>query len=250
MVTAQEVHNVTFDKKGLHGYKQDQVDDFLDRVADQLADDEQKITELTQNNEELKDKLLELAQKLEQYHEDEDALKSALLNAQRMGENVIREARQKADALEREARIRSEDILRAGMEKIREQEIEMERIKSEVAQFKASVLGLYKIHIESLSQLPSNERASAPASEPEAAPAPVEEPVAEPEPEVLPEETAEPVDAANEEPTDAAVNEEPAAESAAEDETFWQQDEEELSAEIAAPMSEDSENFRGITFSD
>lgn len=239
MVTAQDVHNITFDKKSLHGYKQDQVDDFLDRVADQLKEDEQKITELTQNNEELKDKLLVLAQKLEQYHNDEDALKSALLNAQRMGENVIREARQKADALEREARIRSEDILRAGMEKIREQEIELERIKSEVAQFKASVLGLYKIHIESLSQLPSNEKAVA---EPEPEQAPVAEEPTAVEPEVLPEETAE--------PTVAAVTEETNADTTAPEDTLWQQDEEDLTAEIAEPMSDNSETFRGITFSD
>ncbi len=233
MVTAQEVHSITFDK-GLRGYNLDQVDDFLDRVAEQLTADEQRISALNKDNEELKDKLLELAQKLDSYHNDENALKSALLNAQRMGENVIKEARQKGDAIERESRIRSEDILRAGMEKIKEQELELERIKSEVAQFKASVLGLYKIHIESLSKLPDNSSSEdVPAVQPE------EEQLAQPE------ETA----VESEDSMELDLTAEEAAEPA-ESESFWQQDEEELTAEIAAPMSGNSDTFRGITFSD
>lgn len=241
MVTAQEVHSVTFDK-GLRGYNMEQVDEFLDRIAEQLEADEKKIAELNANNDELKDKLLELAQKLEGYRNDEDALKSALLNAQRMGENVIKEARQKADALERESRIRSEDILRAGMEKIKEQEIELERIKSEVAQFKASVLGLYKLHIESLSKLPGAEEK-----------APVAQPAQEPAPQPTVEETVE----LEEAPAEVIPEEQPVAEpeteveeTSAEEENFWQKDEEDLTEDIAEPMSGNSENFRGITFSD
>lgn len=240
MVTAQEVHSVTFDK-GLRGYNMEQVDEFLDRIAEQLEADEKKIAELNANNDELKDKLLELAQKLESYHNDEDALKSALLNAQRMGENVIKEARQKADVLERESRIRSEDILRAGMEKIKEQEIELERIKSEVAQFKASVLGLYKLHIESLSKLPGADEK-----------APAAQPAQEPVQQTAVEEVVEPEPA----PVEAAPEEQPAAEpetkveETSAEENFWQKGEEDLTEDIAEPMSGNSENFRGITFSD
>lgn len=231
MVTAQEVESATFDK-GLRGYNVDQVDEFLDRVAEQLTADEKSIAELSKNNEELKDKLLELAKMLEGYRGDENALKSALLNAQRMGENVIKEARQKADALEREARIRSEDILRAGTEKIKEQELELERIKAEVAQFKANVLGLYKAHIESLSTLPGDE--------------------AEEDFDVQ-EELVEEIPMEPEMPAEAApVEEEPVLteEAAAPEEAFWQKDEEDLTADIAASMSDKSETFRGITFSD
>lgn len=232
MVTAQEVESATFDK-GLRGYNVDQVDEFLDRVAEQLTADEQSISELSKNNEELKDKLLELAKKLEGYRGDENALKSALLNAQRMGENVIKEARQKADALEREARIRSEDILRVGTEKIKEQELELERIKAEVAQFKANVLGLYKAHIESLSTLPGDETE---VEDFDVQEEPVEEVSAAPETpaEILPMEEA-PVQA---------------EESAAPEGDFWQKDEDDLTADIAASMSDKSETFRGITFSD
>ncbi len=231
MVTAQEVQSAIFGK-GLRGYNVEQVDEFLDRVAEQLTADEQRISEMSKDNEELKDKLLELAQKLEGYRSDENALKSALLNAQRMGENVIKEARQKGDVLEREARIRSEDILRAGAEKIKEQELELERIKAEVAQFKANVLGLYKTHIELLSTLPGEEM------EPEEVE--VQEEAVEP----IPEET----EVSEENISTADIDAE--AEVPAQKDDFWQKDEEELTAEIAASMSDKSETFRGITFSD
>ena len=189
MITAHEVESAAFDKV-LRGYNVEQVDEFLDRITEQLTADELRIQELTNRNAEMKDSIVELGHKLDGYRDDENALKSALLNAQRMGENVIREARQKADALERESRIRSEDILRTGAEQIKEQEIELERIKAEVAQFKATILNLYKMHIESLSQLPGSEvaeKAQPAAEEPEEEPAseaelaPAEEVTAEPE---------------------------------------------------------------------
>ena len=44
-----------------------------------------------------------LAQRIEGYRADEDTLKTALLNAQRLGENVIHEAKQKAEGILREA---------------------------------------------------------------------------------------------------------------------------------------------------
>lgn len=153
MVTVQDVQSVTFEK-AMRGYQVEQVDNFLDRIAAQLEDNEKQLQEMSRNNEELKAKLLEMAKKLEGYRSDEDALKSALLNAQRMGENVIREAKQKSDAIVREANIRAEDITRAAQARTSEQEIELQRIKSEVAQFKSNVLSLYKVHIESLSTLP------------------------------------------------------------------------------------------------
>ena len=49
-----------------------------------------------------------------------------------------------------------------------EQQTELERVQNEVAHFKASVLSLYKIHIESLSTLPDSEpEEEAPVVEPE-----------------------------------------------------------------------------------
>lgn len=245
MVTVQDVQSVTFEK-AMRGYQVEQVDNFLDRIAAQLEDNEKQLQEMSRNNEELKAKLLEMAKKLEGYRSDEDALKSALLNAQRMGENVIREAKQKSDAIVREANIRAEDITRAAQARTSEQEIELQRIKSEVAQFKSNVLSLYKVHIESLSTLPDAQPEDEEEAVPEAqaaAQAPDEvavqqeqHPAEEPAPiEPAEEETIEPAALQPTEPDDA--------------EGFWQKDENEL-RDPADEKAMQQDTFRGISFSD
>lgn len=171
MVTPQEIRTVTFERN-MRGYRCEDVDDFLQRTADDMEALAGQISQLTSAKEEADQKLYILAQKIEEYRKEEDTLKTALLNAQRMGENIIREARQKAESILREANIKAEDLTRSSKEQVAEQTLELERIQSEVARFKSSVLSLYKQHIESLSTLPDEE-----AKEPQ----PAEEP-AEPQP--------------------------------------------------------------------
>ena len=149
MISSQDIRNVTFDKT-MRGYRSEDVDAFLQQVASDME-------QLSAEKAETEQKLYILAQKIEEYRKDEDNLKTALLNAQRMGENVIKEAKQKAESILREAGIKAEDVARASEERKQENELELERIKSEVAQFKNNVLALYKQHIESLTTLPGDE---------------------------------------------------------------------------------------------
>lgn len=148
-MTPQEIRNITFDKV-MRGYRAEDVDALLGQLADQI----ETLTADAKANEE---KLYILAQKIEEYRKDEDNLKVAFLNAQRMGESVIKEAKQKADTILREAKIKAEDITGSAKDDAIEQELYFEKMKSEVTQFKKNVLGLYRQHIETLNTLPSDE---------------------------------------------------------------------------------------------
>ncbi|WP_418973207.1 DivIVA domain-containing protein, partial [Allofournierella sp.] len=159
MISPQEIRTVTFDK-AVRGYRTEDVDAFLQQVAEQME-------QLTAEKEDKEQKLYILAQKIEEYRKDEDNLKTALLNAQRMGENVIKEAKQKAESILREAGIKAEDITRAATEQVQEEQLQLESIKAEVAQFKNNVLSLYKQHIESLSTLPGGDAEEEEELEPE-----------------------------------------------------------------------------------
>ncbi|HIX12430.1 MAG TPA: DivIVA domain-containing protein [Candidatus Anaerofilum faecale] len=160
MLTSNEIRTVSFDK-AMRGYRCEDVDAFLRQIADQMDQQNAKCAEMEKN-------LYVLAQKIEQYRADEDTLKSALINAQRLGENVIHEAKQKADSILRDAALKAESLDEQLKAKIVEQQTELERVQNEVAHFKASVLSLYKIHIESLSTLPDSEpEEEAPVVEPE-----------------------------------------------------------------------------------
>ncbi len=153
MMTAQDVNAVMF-QKAVRGYRAEDVDKLLDDVAAQIEADAAEIESLKKANEELKANMYLLAQKIEEYRSDEENLKSALINAQRMGENVIREAKQKADGIVREASMRADGIVLQAQEENEEHLAELQRVKAEVGHFKADVLSLYKRHIESLSTLP------------------------------------------------------------------------------------------------
>ena len=151
VLKSNEIRTVTFDKS-MRGYRCEDVDAFLRRVADQVDQQEATIADLEK-------KLQILAQRIEGYRADEDTLKTALLNAQRLGENVIHEAKQKAEGILREASLKAESLNEQAKGQVLEQRMELERVQSEVAHFKASVLSLYKSHIESLSTLPGGEAA-------------------------------------------------------------------------------------------
>lgn len=158
MISAQEIRTVTFDKT-MRGYRAEDVDAFLQQVA-------QDMEQLAADNADKEKKLYILAEKVEEYRRDEDNLKTALLNAQRMGENVIREAKQKAESMLREAGIRADTLTRVAKEQVEDQAGELERVKAEVADFKNKILGMYRQHIELLSALPDDEQVEALAEEP------------------------------------------------------------------------------------
>lgn len=163
MISPQEIRSVTFDKV-MRGYRPEDVDAFLQQVA-------QDMEQLAADNADKEKKLYILAEKIEEYRRDEDNLKTALLNAQRMGESVIREAKQKAESILREAGIRADTLTRVAQEQCEEEQQELERVKAEVAHFKNTLLAMYKQHIELISGLPGDEEPETeePAQEQESA---------------------------------------------------------------------------------
>lgn len=112
MMTPQEVANCTFAKAVMGGYNMASVDDFLDKLTEDYA-------ALYKENAALKSKLKVVADKLEEYREVEDAMRSTLLTAQKMATNMVSEAEAKRDELIADA---------AGAAKRR-----LEEIKQEVA---------------------------------------------------------------------------------------------------------------------
>lgn len=269
MVTPQDVRTVTFEK-ARRGYRCEDVDDYLQQVADEMESLAAQVSQAAAAKEDAEQKVYILAQKVEEYRREEDTLKTALLNAQRMGENIIREARQKAEGILREANIKAEDLTRSSKEQLEEHTLELERIQSEVAHFKASVLSLYKQHIESLSTLPGQEAKAAeepqepeesaepealpagtgPAALPQAQPAPVQ---AAPEPE--PEAPEEPQQ--QESPDIWTVDFQPELkpaeaeeEAPAETMLFTPHKEEAPAKEEEAPLPSIFAGFQGIRFSD
>lgn len=139
MVTAQDIRDVKFGKS-LGGYKIDEVDKFLDECA-------ATVDALSSENAENVRKMQVLAETVVDYRNQEDSIRSALLNAQRMSDTVIAEAQTKADAIIARANEDADCALDKANAEIAAEKAELERIRSEVAAFKTRLLSLYREHL-------------------------------------------------------------------------------------------------------
>lgn len=146
MLKAQDIRVVTFDRT-MRGYNTEDVDAFLAQLADQVEAMENEKAETEK-------KLYMLAEKVAEYRKDENNLKAALLNAQRLGDSVIQEANQRATQILREADIKAQAVTSQTSQQLDEEKMELARLQEEVGRFKNNILALYRQHIESLSTLP------------------------------------------------------------------------------------------------
>lgn len=103
-MNAKEILNKQFEKAKIGGYKLEEVDDFLKEVSDEFA-------QLQKNNSELEEKLKVLADKIREYREDEEALKDALLIAQKQGNAIVADSKASAEKLTQETKDKVEKLL-------------------------------------------------------------------------------------------------------------------------------------------
>ena len=159
MISSEDVRRVTFDRT-MRGYRCEDVDDYLHQVAASLD-------ELTAANEDMQKKLVVLAQRIAQYRAEEDTLSTTMINAQRLGENIIREAKQKAAEIIRSANIKAEDREQRARDEVELAKQEVTTLKSEADSFKRSLLDLYRKHISVISKIPEYKKPEETAEEPQ-----------------------------------------------------------------------------------
>lgn len=163
MFTADEIRQITFEKT-MRGYRHEDVESFMENIADEFE-------ALEKEKRDLEEKLYLLAEKVEQYKAEEESIKTTLINAQRLGESIVSDARVKADNVIREATIKKNDIISSAYNEIEGTEEILNRLRKEVSDFKRNILSLYKTHIESLSTLPDDKAEEQPEEVVEEAPA-------------------------------------------------------------------------------
>lgn len=151
-MTSDDVRSTRFELVK-RGYSPEEVDYFIQQVARDIDAMQAEIDSFYAEKEEQQRKIMVLAEKVEEYRGEEDVLKTALINAQRMGETVVYEAKQKAEQIIREANGKTEMLRQQADQEIKNERFMLEKLKEEVSRFKTTVLSLYKQHIESFSAL-------------------------------------------------------------------------------------------------
>ena len=159
MITSKDVRNKRFEKAAF-GYKQEEIDEFLNQL-------EAELDEMERERSEANSKIQVLADKVREYMKDEDALKDALLGAQKQGhqvlndandkaEQIIAEAQAKADQLEDEAVRQHAEAMERNREEIAKEKEALIEAQQQVADFKKSLFDMYKAHLEMISSMPES----------------------------------------------------------------------------------------------
>lgn len=168
LLTAQDIQDVHF-RKSFGCYRTDGVDAFLDRCAE-------TVDVLTRTNADNEHKMQVLGQSILDYRAQEDTIRNALMNAQRMSDTILEEARQQAEQIVAQATEQATHIHESAEADVQMERAEMKRVQEEVAAFKARLLSIYREHLTLIGVLtedepvaePSKSETDPPASEPPA----------------------------------------------------------------------------------
>jgi len=159
MLTPQEIADKGFDKALLNGYDAGDVDDFLETVSNDY-------NALYKENAILKGKLKVLVEKVEEYRSTEDAMRMALLTAQRMGEEITVEAKRTKDEMIQNTEIEIKAKLSDIAQRVSEEETRLALAAKETAKFIELSQAIMRKHSEFLSKVETARRAVKPKGEP------------------------------------------------------------------------------------
>ena len=120
MLTPQEVSSSEFEKAVFGGYDTASVDKFLTQVT-------QDYSALYRENGILKNKMKVLVDKVEEYRSTEDAMRMALLQAEKTAKEIVEAAETERDAIETEVAQKKDELMRQA-------EAEVEERRSEISQ--------------------------------------------------------------------------------------------------------------------
>lgn len=186
MLSSNDVRDVRF-SKAMGGYKQEEVDTFLDSVEEDYRQYEAYVKSL-------QEKLSAVTAEAQEYKNSQSSLQSVLISAQQLADSIVSEAKNKAQKILDDAKAAAEvatseaknmlvnfdeklgekrdaaqkeldEILKKGEAKrtaieaatadsVKREQALFDKIRLEIAAFKNELMEAYKKHIEIISKLP------------------------------------------------------------------------------------------------
>ncbi len=186
MFSAADIKNIKF-ARSMSGYKQEEVDIFLDKV-------EADYVQFDNIEKAFNAKIDSLNKEISDLKEAQSSIQNVLLTAQRLADNIIGEAKEKSEeilkaaesnlsviqahekelatafeikaqerknTLEKElskmvsqANKKAQAITSAADDAVKRQQLLFDKLKLEIAAFKAGITAKYKEHLETLSSIP------------------------------------------------------------------------------------------------
>ncbi len=166
MLTSKEIRSTTF-VTVRKGYAIEDVDAFLNKVAGELEtlqnecaamlkEKDDSINALINEKKELEEKMMVLADKVEDYRTQENTIHNAFISAEKMKEGVLEEARQTSEILLRDAQTKADRIIETAASRVSTENANYEALHREVSRFKNVILDAYKSHLGLIAALPDS----------------------------------------------------------------------------------------------
>ncbi|SHK39140.1 DivIVA domain-containing protein [Paramaledivibacter caminithermalis] len=140
MITPLDIQNKEF-TKALRGYKESEVDEFLDDVIDSYE-------KVYNENIEMKEKIRLLEEQIEKYNSLEKTLKDTLVVAQSTAEEVAMNANKKAELIIKEAEEKGRKIIDEARNEVTNIKREYEDAKKEFQIFKTRFKTLLEAQLD------------------------------------------------------------------------------------------------------
>ncbi len=146
MLTPQEVSERAFPKASFGGYNMAQVDEFLDVLTEDYS-------ALYSENAVLKSKMKVLVEKVEEYRSTEDAMRKALMTAQRMADELVKEAQDQRDQLLQQAQAEAQQQVESIRQEVEAEQYRLTCAQQETAAYVQKVKALHQQTLTYLDQL-------------------------------------------------------------------------------------------------
>ena len=150
MITPLDIENKRFAKQMVNGYSVEEVDDFLDELTIDYSKNYKEVTELRARVEELNNSL-------EQYKNIESPLQNTLVMAQTTAEEVKNVAKQKADQIVDEAKANAQKKVDELNNEIVIKQKELDDVKKQFDIYKAKMESLLISQLELIKEINKNE---------------------------------------------------------------------------------------------
>ncbi len=165
MLTINDIINASFNKSNFGGYKTEDVDIFIDEVKESYEllikkniEQKEANESLAEENKKLAKKIDLLAKKVEEYRQEENEIKNALISAQKLSEAAIREARHKAEIILKDAQLKADEKVASIADEVEEKKEELEKMRQIVSDFRKTLLDKYKEHLTLINNIPNRKK--------------------------------------------------------------------------------------------
>ena len=145
MIAPIEIENKEF-KKGLRGYREDEVDEFLDLVKEDYE-------QLYRENADLKEKIRLYQEQINKYENIEETLNATLITAQRAAEDTCSAANRKSKIIVEEADLKARQIIEQANNEVIEIRREYHSMVKEFKIFRNKFKSLLEDEIKSIDEI-------------------------------------------------------------------------------------------------